>query len=222
MSEKKKTIAEQADDIRLELDALIGDSPLDVENDPKDLPIQAKPTAMAPLVNYTELKSTATKKAQKTITALMKFYLDADIIEKDEYIAAKKQMDEMTMSSLIYQLQAGERALTTLLETIEGGELAPRMFEVLATLQKSMLDIIKSQTMYLMAAEESTKRIARDIEIYRKRDDITEIESSGGDVSDRNVQRGTKDLMAAIQAGINNQDNQEDIEDVDIEESTEE
>ncbi len=35
MSEKKKTIAEQADDIRQELDALIGDSPLDVENDPK-------------------------------------------------------------------------------------------------------------------------------------------------------------------------------------------
>jgi len=77
-------------------------------------------------------------------------------------------MDEMTMSSLIYQLQAGEKHLTTLLETIDSGELAPRMFEVLATLQKSMLDIIKSQTMYLMAAEESTKRIARDIEIYQK------------------------------------------------------
>ena len=60
MSEKKKTIAEQADDIRQELDALIGDSPLDVDNDPKDLPIQAKPTALAPLVNYTELKSGAT------------------------------------------------------------------------------------------------------------------------------------------------------------------
>ena len=144
MSEKKKTIAEQADDIRLELDALIGDSPLDVENDPKDLPIQAKPTALAPQVNYTELKSGATKKAQKTITSLMKFYLDADIIEKDEYIAAKKQMDEMTMASLICQLQAGEKALTTLLETIDSGELAPRMFEVLATLQKSMLDILKS------------------------------------------------------------------------------
>jgi hypothetical protein len=79
-----------------------------------------------------------------------------------------------------------------------------------------MLDIIKSQTMYLMAAEESTKRIARDIEIYRKRDDVKEIEASGGDSNDRNVQRGTKDLMAAIQAGIKNAD----IED--IEESTEE
>lgn len=212
-SEKKKTIAEQADDIRLELDALIGDSPLDVEKDPKDLPIQAKPTAMAPLVNYTELKSTATKKAQKTITALMKFYLDADIIEKDEYIAAKKQMDEMTMSSLIYQLNAGEKALTTLLETIDSGELAPRMFEVLATLQKSMLDIIKSQTMYLMAAEEGTKRIARDLEIYQQRANKSEIEGAGGDTGNKNIQRGTKDLMAAIQAGIHGA-NEEDIEDV--------
>jgi hypothetical protein len=127
-------------------------------------------------------------------------------------------MDEMTMSSLIYQLQAGERALTTLLQTIDDGELAPRMFEVLATLQKSMLDIIKSQTMYLMASEESTKRIARDIEIYKKRDDVREIEDSGGSTENKNLQRGTKDLMAAIQAGIK-KDALEDIEDI---EATEE
>ncbi|MGY8866559.1 MAG: hypothetical protein ACKVJK_13160, partial [Methylophagaceae bacterium] len=86
------------------------------------MPIQAKPTALAPKTNYAELKSSATRKAQKTITSLMKFYLDADIIEKDDYIAAKKRMDEMTMASLIYQLQAGEKALTTLLETIDSGE----------------------------------------------------------------------------------------------------
>ena len=212
MSEKKKTISEQADQIRQELDDLIGDGVMDVESDPKDLPIQARPTDLAPMVNYVDLKAGATKKAQKTITSLMKFYLDADIIEQDEYIKAKKQMDEMTMSSLIYQLQAGERALTTLLETIDSGELAPRMFEVLATLQKSMLDIIKSQTMYLMAAEEGTKRIARDIEIYQQRQNQAEIEGAGGDSSNKNIQRGTKDLMAAIRAGIDGAN--EDIEDV--------
>ena len=144
----------------------------------------------------------------------MKFYLDEDIIERDEYIQAKKKMDEMTMSSLVYQLQAGERALTILLETIEDGEIAPRMFEVLATLQKSMLDIIKSQTMYLMATEESAKRIARDIEIYRKKDDIREIESVGGDSSSGNIQRGSKDLMRMIRAGID--DSESEIEDVEI------
>mgnify|MGYP003644934749 FL=1 len=216
---KKRTISAQADEIRKELDDLIGDNiMLDVESDPKDLPIKSKPADTLPAISYSQLKSSATTKAQKTITSLMKFYLDADIIEKDEYIAAKKKMDEMTMSSLIYQLQAGERALTTLLQTIEDGELAPRMFEVLATLQKSMLDIIKSQTMYLMAAEESTKRIARDIEIYKKRDDTREIEESGGSTENKNIQRGTKDLMAAIQAGIKNSP-EEDIED--IEEATE-
>lgn len=214
MSEKKKTISEQADQIRQELDDLIGDGVMDVESDPKDLPIQARPTDLAPAVNYIDLKAGATKKAQKTITSLMKFYLDADIIEKDEYIQAKKKMDEMTMSSLIYQLQAGERALTTLLETIDSGELAPRMFEVLATLQKSMLDIIKSQTMYLMAAEEGTKRIARDIEIYQQRQNQSEIEGAGGDSSNKNIQRGTKDLMAAIRAGIDGASTEEDIEDI--------
>jgi hypothetical protein len=212
MSEEKKSIKDQAEDIRKELDELIGES-VDItettDTDPGFLPIQPKEV----LPSFGELKNRSSKTAKKTITALMKFYLAEDIIEKDEYIAAKKKMDEMTMSSLVYQLQAGERALTTLLETIEDGELAPRMFEVLATLQKSMLDIIKSQTMYLMATEESAKRISRDIEIYKKRDDVREIEESGGSTGDSAVQRGTKDLMRMIRSGINDSE-VEDIEDV--------
>jgi len=211
MSEEKKSIKDQAEDIRKELDELIGES-VDItettETDPGFLPIQPKEV----LPSFGELKNRSTKTAKKTITALMKFYLAEDIIEKDEYIAAKKKMDEMTMSSLVYQLQAGERALTTLLETIEDGELAPRMFEVLATLQKSMLDIIKSQTMYLMATEESAKRISRDIEIYKKRDDVREIEEAGGSTGDSAVQRGTKDLMRMIRSGIDS--DSQDIEDV--------
>ena len=213
MSEDKKSINSQAEDIRKELDDLIGnnDTIQDViETDPELPSKRDLPT----LPTYGELKISSSNKAKKTITSLMKFYLDKDIIEKDEYIQAKKKIDEMTMGSLIYQLQAGERALTTLLEAIEDGEVAPRMFEVLATLQKSMLDIIKSQTMYLMAAEEGAKRIARDIEIYKKRDDVREIEAStpSGRNSNDNVQRGTKDLMRMIQDGI--QDDQ--IEDVEI------
>ena len=210
MSEEKKTIKDQAEDIRRDLDSLIGndaESILEmVDTDPM-LPAKEKEV----LPTFKELKSTSTAKAKKTINALMKFYLDENIIEKDEYIQSKKSIDVMTMASLMYQLNAGERALTILLETIEGGEIAPRMFEVLATLQKSMLDVIKSQTMYLMATEESTKRIARDIEIYRKKDDIKEIEESGGDSGDSNTMRGSKDLMRLIRDGIN----ADEIEDVD-------
>lgn len=217
MSQDKKTLRSQADEIRNELDSLIGDDEsLEgiIDIDPQ-LPAQ-----QMPVFNFMEAKGNADKQAKKTIDALMRFYLDADIIEQNEYVKAKKKMDEMTMSSLVYQLQAGERALTTLLQTIEDGDLAPRMFEVLATLQKSMLDIIKSQTMYLMATEESMKRIARDSELYQQKTNRQiEEEVGGGSKGSSNIQRGTKDLMAQIQAGITGNV----VEDVEIEdESTEE
>jgi len=219
MSEQKKTIKDQAEDIRRDLDSLIGNDTESIEEMvPTDPMLPAKEREVLP--TFPELKAASTKRAKKTITALMKFYLDEDIIENDEYIQSKKSIDEMTMASLVYQLNAGERALTTLLETIESGEIAPRMFEVLATLQKSMLDIIKSQTMYLMATEESTKRIARDIEIYRKKDDINAIEAAGGDSSDSKTMRGSKDLMKLIRTGIES-DEVEDVDSTDIEETNE-
>lgn len=208
-----KSIRKQADNIRKDLDDLIGaGDPISemIERDPQ-LPAKREDENK---LTFKQIKQSSSNEAKKTISALLRFYLDEEIIEKDEYIQAKKKIDEMTMSSLVYQLQAGERALTTLLETIEDGDVAPRMFEVLATLQKSMLDIIKSQTMYLMATEESAKRIARDVEVYKKRDDVREIEASGGNAEANNVQRGTKDLMRMIHAGINQAD--DEIEDVEI------
>jgi hypothetical protein len=215
--DKNRPIRDQAEDIRKELEWLIGDEESLTDLVDTDTPLPSVPPAhKSPAVSYTNLKSSSEAQAKKTITALMKFYLDADIIENDEYVKAKKKMDEMTMSSLVYQLQAGERALTLLLETIEDGELSPRMFEVLATLQKSMLDIIKSQTMYLMATEESNKRIARDIEIYRKNTNTTQIEEVGGDSKDPNIQRGTKDLMRMIQMGINQSGEDENLDVIEI------
>lgn len=209
--EKKRSISEQADDIRRELDELIGADETPITDIVAKDPILPPARNRAP-ISFNEMKTGASAKAKKTINALMKFYLDSDIIEKDEYILAKREIDEMTMSSLVYQLQAGEAALTRLLETIDDGELAPRMFEVLATLQKSMLDIIKSQTMYLMATEESAKRIARDIEMYRKNVDKQEIISAGGSTDNGNIQRGTKDLMRLIRKASQEEEEIEDTE----------
>ena len=210
-----KSIKDQADEIRRELEDLIGpDESLDMVDKDPELPAMRPQT---PSVNYTEMKGSADKKAKKTIESLMKFYLDQDLIDNNEYVKAKQKIDEMTMASLVYQLQAGERALTTLLETIDGGELSPRMFEVLATLQKSMLDIIKSQTMYLMAAEESVKRISRDAELFHQKTN-KEITGGGAPISTdgATVQRGTKDLMRAIAEGMKM--NTDDIEDTSAEE----
>ena len=64
--EKKKNISEQADQIRRELDDLIGDTNvLDVETDPSDLPIKQPRADVAPRVSYEELKSSATKRLRR-------------------------------------------------------------------------------------------------------------------------------------------------------------
>lgn len=192
--DKGKELRSRLDD---SLDDLLNDDNLlDDMTDGNNLPKVHAPEQH----DYVKIKDGASEKARKTITSLMKFYLSEDIIDSDEYIQAKKRIDEMTLSSLIFQLEAGEKALVTLLNTINSGELSPRMFEVLATLQKSMLDIIKSQTMYLMAAEESAKKISRDVEVYKglKRNVSQPAVGSGP----ANINMGTKGLMQSIQDEI--------------------
>ena len=68
-------------------------------------------------LNYRALQEARLRRSKRGIT--IKSYQrfdEEDIIESDEYIQSKKAIDEMTMSSLVYQLQAGERALTILLQ----------------------------------------------------------------------------------------------------------
>ena len=83
--EKKKTISEQAESIRKDLEDLLGpNEDIDVEQDPADLPIP-KFQSGKELVNYGDMKGLSDKQAKKTIDSLMRFYLDAHTMnhEKD-------------------------------------------------------------------------------------------------------------------------------------------
>lgn len=191
----KKNYRKQANDIRSSLDDILNDS------DSFDLPIDN--TELTPIrrpdpFDYTKKKGDASNQAKKTISTLLKFYLSEEIIDNDEYVKAKMKIEEMTLSSLIFQMETAERAITTLLQQIDDGDVSPRMFEVLGTLQKSMLDIIKSQTMYMMATEEGVKKLARDYDVYSERKQIgtSEVKKIEGPT---NVNRGTKNLMMQIQ-----------------------
>jgi hypothetical protein len=126
------------------------------------------------------------------------------------------KIEEMTLGSLIFQMETAERAITTLLQQIDDGDVSPRMFEVLGTLQKSMLDIIKSQTMYMMATEEGVKKLARDYDVYSERKKIGGGEEVKKLEGPTNVNRGTKNLMMQIQNEIKPIQEEELKEDVDI------
>jgi hypothetical protein len=107
-----------------------------------------------------------------------------------------------------------ERAITILMRSIDTGETSPRMFEVLGGLQKTLLDIMKHQTLHMMAAEENMKKMRRDIDIYQNTINTTtaKIEQQGSQTS-----RGTRNLMREIQAELGNEEPEEDPYDFDSE-----
>ena len=145
------------------------------------------------------------------MSSLLKFYLSEEIIAEHEYIQAKSQLDEYALGMLIRQMENSEIAISTLMDTINEGDVSPRMFEVLSDLQRTLLDIIKSQTMYMVAIEENAKKTSRDIDVYHGNSDTSSKKQSGV------KSRGTKDLMRALQETIN----EEDIQDVDSDENEE-
>jgi hypothetical protein len=166
-------------------------------------------------MNYAETKSASVNQAKGLMKSLLGFYLSQELIDKNEYIRLKAKMDVMTMAGLIQQMQIAEHAITTLMRTIDSGEFTPRMFEVLGGLQKTMLDIMKHQTLHMMAAEENMKKMKRDIDIYSDQGiQQKKIESSG------TINRGTRNLMKDIQAELGNVE-EEDPTDFDSEEQTE-
>ena len=130
--------------------------------------------------------------------------------EEQEYIKAKSQLDTYALSMLIRQMENSERAITLLMDTINEGDVAPRMFEVLSDLQRTLLDIIKSQTMYMVAVEENVKKISRDLDVYHGKSNTTKNKQD-----DKVSTRGTKDLMRALQDSLD----EENIEDIDSDEN---
>jgi hypothetical protein len=184
---------------------LLNDLPDEVPglNDAPQLPkVRAESTQMA-------LSKKAGDKAKRVLNNLLKFYLSEQIIEEHEYIKAKAELDEYALSMLIRQMQNSESAIGTLMDTIDGGDTSPRMFEVLSDLQRTLLDIIKSQTMYMVAIEENAKKISRDIDVYHGGSNSQSSKSNKGQTGVKT--RGTKDLMRALQDSIN----EDEIQDVD-------
>jgi len=195
---------ESKNKFRDSLGDLLNDLPDEVpglEDTPQLIRVRAEGTQAVGL-------QTAKNKAQKVMNSLLKFYLSEEIIEEHEYIKVKSELDEYALGMLIRQMQNSESAISILMDTINEGDVSPRMFEVLSDLQRTLLDIIKSQTMYMVAIEENAKKLSRDIDIYHGgSNDSTQKKSGNTGLK----ARGTKDLMRALQDSIN----EEDIQDVD-------
>ena len=185
--------------LRLSIDDILSNSNIPDEitipnDDQGTLPVKQKKKP-----NYAVIKDLAHRKAKRTLDGLFKFYLSEEIISQEEYISARSTLSESELSKMIFLMETSELMIITLMEQIDDGDMQPRMFEVLATLQKSLLDVVKAQTMYMVAAEETAKKLAREIDIFKpdKSASLDKGKSNGSPTGSIST-RGQKDLMRAI------------------------
>ena len=94
------------------------------------------------------------------MTSLLKLYLSDGFISKSEYVQAKVNLDSMTLGKIMNQMEVSERAISLLMENIEMGDINPKLFDALGNLQRTFIDLVKTQTNYVATAEEDYRKIA--------------------------------------------------------------
>lgn len=165
------------------------------------------PPRMTTFMDYDNVKEYANNNSENIVNSIALFYLNKQIIDKTEYVKQKSVVDKITVSNLLFQMKTAEHAIIKLLEEIDNGSMHPRSFEVLASLQKSKMEIVKHLATFMTTMENNYKSLREDYRTNQAEDpdpiDITD-ESTGFSYqpNTNNQIRGGKQLMEMIRGAI--------------------
>jgi hypothetical protein len=156
-------------------------------------------------LDYHTVKDESDKTATGIVDSIAEFYLDKNIITEIPYVTQKNSVDKITVSNLLFQMKTAEHAIIKLLEEIDNGNTHPRTFEVLSSLQRSKMEIVKHLAQFMVIMEQNYKNLKEDYRI-KKSEEPTSL--GPGDYSvepDENGVtqfRGTKALMDVIRQAV--------------------
>ena len=157
MKEQKEIIRDSISDLLLEND-------IDLSNDISDNTLTFQ---KAQTINYYDggALAKAKCKAEKVMNTLLKLYMSDGFISKSEYIQAKVNLDSMTLGKIMNQMEVSEAAIQVLMDNIQMGDVNPKLFDALGNLQRTFIDLVKTQTAYIENAELEYKKIAQEKEV---------------------------------------------------------
>ena len=165
---------EQKEIIRDSISELLMDNDIDLSNDISDNTLTFQKTQT---INYYDggALAKAKVKAEKVMNTLLKLYMSDGFISKSEYIQAKVNLDSMTLGKIMNQMEVSEAAIQVLMDNIQMGDVNPKLFDALGNLQRTFIDLVKTQTAYIENAELEYKKIAQEKEITS--DDVIDREN---------------------------------------------
>jgi len=104
-------------------------------------------------LNIDGVKTEVEIEARAILDSLSKFYNDMDNLSEDSYIKHKQKIDAMSISTMAFQIRTAQHAIAKLIEEIDSGRVEPRLFEVLAQLQRRLTkeviyNLMKTEILY--------------------------------------------------------------------------
>jgi len=164
----------------------IGNEPIDNINE-----LKTEPTFDA---NFDNIQKECEKRAKKLIRNATGLMLSDEMVKQNPYLKNKMQLDVISLSGMLYQLQVNETMQKTLMEEVRNGAMHPRMFEVFAGLSKTISDVNK-QLLQTMEAIKSTYRDLRN-DIIDKPENQQALNESGITKNNKGILAlGTKELI---------------------------
>jgi hypothetical protein len=155
-------------------------------------------SAVKPL-NYEVVKKFADEKAESIVETVVLLYLPKEFVFEHDYVTQKMTVDKMTVSNLIFQMKTAEHAIKKLLEEMDTGNVQPRVFEVLAALQKSKMEIVKHLAQFMVMLENNYKSLRLDYESNVSEATHTQDAEAEEIRTESTRFRGTKGLMSSLQ-----------------------
>jgi hypothetical protein len=162
------------------------------------------PSRVTNFMDYDGVKIDSDTKADDIVDSIAEFYLDRSIIQEIPYVQQKNVVDKITVSNLLFQMKTAEHAITKLLEEIDNGNLHPRTFEVLSSLQRSKMEIVKHLAQFMVIMENNYKSLKEDYRIKKSEEplSLTEGEVIDNQPQDSYQMRGSKQLVEALRGVI--------------------
>ncbi len=112
--------------------------------------------------DFDEMTREFNKKAKDITDSLFEYYVELGILEENNYIKLKKEMDTVNMSNIFFQIKTLKITITKIMEEITTGNTAPRLMEVFGQLQDKLKTLVQTQANHMLFLEETYKNINND------------------------------------------------------------
>jgi hypothetical protein len=202
-------------DERKALEDMIGGSRSSLED--AEIPLRPNSDIQMPPtfdMDFGKTKRNCQRRARSMIKRATGLMLSDEMIRENPYLKNKMQVDIISLTGLLYQLEVNEMMQETLMEEVRSGAAHPRMFEVFGNLSKTIGDLNKQ----LLQTVEAIKLTYRDVkgDIRERMEELKAIGPGESGIMRNSkglVAMGTKELIKEARK-LKNQDSSDNIQDI--------